>query len=284
VRAEISGRGAPLPCYIARVPQLVAAGRRLEYEWIEGAQPDHPALVFLHEGLGSIRQWRDFPRRVTERTGASALVYDRYGYGQSEVLAEARVPVHFMHDEALHCLPEVLAARGLHAPILIGHSDGASIALIHAGAGHPVQALVVLAPHVFVEDVCVQSIEHARLAFETTDLAVRLARYHRDPRRTFYLWNDVWLDPEFRRWNIESSLGGIRCPVLAIQGEDDEYGTMAQIEAIARQVRGPCEVVKLARCGHAPHRDRPEETLEAIARFVARFGRPRVPEAQALAR
>ena len=247
------------------MPFLHAAGRRLEYAWHEGREP---TLVFLHEGLGSIRQWRDFPARVAQATGRRALVYNRYGYGASDVLAEPRVGVRFMHDEALAALPEVLAELRVEAPVLVGHSDGASIALIYAGAGHPLRGLVVMAPHVFVEPICVRSIEAARQGFETTDLPQRLAKYHRDPRRTFYLWNDVWLDPEFLRWNIEGYLPEIRVPVLAIQGEDDAYGTMAQLEAIERQVAGPCELLKLPRCGHSPHRDRPDAVLDAVTRFV----------------
>jgi len=250
------------------MPHITIGGRRLAYEWAgEGGR----TLVFLHEGLGSIRQWRDFPARVAAATGWRALVYDRYGYGQSDVLAEPRVGTDFMHREASETLPALLAALEVENPVLVGHSDGASIALIYAGSGHAARGLVVLAPHVFVEDISLRSIETARRQFETTDLRERLGRYHRDPVKTFHLWNDVWLDPEFRRWNIESFLPGIRCPVLAIQGEADEYGTMAQVEAIHRQVGGPCELVKLADCGHSPHRDQPERTLAAIADFVARL-------------
>ncbi|MCX7962552.1 MAG: alpha/beta hydrolase [Burkholderiales bacterium] len=248
--------------------QITIAGRRLAYEWTgAGAR----TLVFLHEGLGSIRQWRDFPARLAEATGWRALVYDRYGYGQSDVLAEPRVGTDFMHREALETLPALLAALAIERPVLVGHSDGASIALIYAGSGRPLGGLVAMAPHVFVEDVSIASIEAARRQFETTDLRARLAKYHRDPVKTFRLWNDVWLDPEFRGWNIESYLPGIRCPVLVIQGEEDEYGTMAQVEAIRRQVSGPCEVLALGACRHAPHRDQPERTLAAIADFVARL-------------
>lgn len=232
-----------------------------------------PTLVLLHEGLGSIGQWRDFPHRVAQVTGCAVLVYARYGYGQSDVLAEERVPVSFMHDEALKSLPEVLTAFRIPDAVLVGHSDGASIALIHAGAGHPVRGVVAMAPHVFVEDICVSSIVAAREAFQNTDLPQRLGKYHRDPKKTFFLWNDVWLDPEFRRWNIEQYLPGIRCPVLAIQGEDDEYGSMAQLDAIARQVKGPCELLKLARCGHSPQRDQSEAVISAVARFVRELAR-----------
>ncbi|MDX1375683.1 MAG: alpha/beta hydrolase [Burkholderiales bacterium] len=253
------------------MPTLVAAGHTLAYEWIEAGAKGRPVLVFLHEGLGSIRQWRDFPERVARTTGCNALVYDRYGYGQSDVLVEPRRNIRFMHEEALEALPQVLAALEIDAPILIGHSDGASIALIHAGAGHAVRGLALMAPHVFVEPICTGSIVEARRQFETTDLPERLGRYHRDARRTFYLWADVWLDPDFPGWNIEEYLPRIDCPVLAIQGHDDQYGTMAQLDAIRRQVRGPCELVKFGGCGHSPFRDQPAATLEAIARFVERL-------------
>lgn len=250
------------------MPFVTAAGHSLEYEMLAGSAP---TLVLLHEGLGSIGQWRDFPRRVAQTTGCAVLVYARYGYGQSDVLAEERVPVGFMHHEALKSLPEVLATFGIADAVLVGHSDGASIALIHAGSGYPVRGVVAMAPHVFVEDICIASIVAAREAFEGTDLPERLGKYHRDPRKTFFLWNDVWLDPEFRRWNIEEYLPGITCPVLAIQGEDDEYGTMAQLDAIERQVKGPCELLKLPRCGHSPQRDQPEIVLAALTRFVRKL-------------
>ena len=248
---------------------LEAAGRKLSYEWI-GEGRGKPDLVFLHEGLGSIRQWRDFPAQVARATGCRALVYDRYGYGQSDVLAEPRRTVKFMHDEALSSFPQVVEGLKIQNPILIGHSDGASIALIHAGAGHEVRAVVAMAPHVFIEPICLTSIAEAKRAFEETDLPAKLGRYHRDARKTFYGWADVWLDPRFERWDIrEDYLPKVRCPVLAIQGEDDEYGTMAQLDEIARRVAGRCELVKLARCGHSPFRDQPEATRAAIARFVA---------------
>jgi pimeloyl-ACP methyl ester carboxylesterase len=234
-----------------------------------GEAGGEPVLVFLHEGLGSIRQWRDFPARVAAATGARALVYDRYGYGQSEVLQEPRRTVRFMHDEALSSLPDLLKNAEIQEPILIGHSDGASIALIHAGAGHAVRGVVAMAPHVFIEPVCLSSIRKAKQTFETTDLPQRLGRHHRDARKTFYGWADVWLDPDFERWDIRDDyLPNVRCPVLAIQGHDDEYGTMAQLDEIARRVAGPCELLKLGQCGHSPFRDQPEATLRAIARFV----------------
>jgi pimeloyl-ACP methyl ester carboxylesterase len=247
------------------MPHIAAGGHSLEYVEFEGAEP---ALVFLHEGLGSIRQWREFPESVAQATRRRVIVYNRYGYGNSDVLQEPRVGVRYLHDEALRVLPELLGRLGAHRPVLVGHSDGASIALIYAGAGHEASGLVVMAPHVFVEDVSIRSIEQAKVAFETTDMAERLARSHRDARRTFYLWNDVWLDPEFRAWNIEQYLPGIRCPLLAIQGEDDEYGTVAQLDSIRATVPGRCEVVMLPACGHRVHRDQPEAALAALVRFV----------------
>ena len=248
---------------------LKAAGRSIACEWVGQAARGAPVLVFLHEGLGSIRQWRDFPARLAEATGCPGLVYDRYGYGQSDVLAEPRRTVRFMHDEALLFLPEILESLEIENPILIGHSDGASIALIHAGAGHAVRAVVAMAPHVFIEPVCLSSIRKATQVFETTDLPEKLGRYHRDARKTFYGWADVWLDPEFEGWDIrEDFLPQVRCPVLAVQGYDDEYGTMAQLDEIRRRVAGRCELVKLERCGHSPFRDQPEATLRAIQAFV----------------
>ena len=246
------------------MPQVSAAGHRLEYQWVGESGP---ALVFLHEGLGSIRQWRDFPAQVAAATGCRALVYDRYGYGKSDVLREARVGVEFMHDGALNELPELLENLHIENPVLVGHSDGASIALIHAGT-YQVRGVAVMAPHVFVEDGGLKSISAINATFETSGLPERLGKYHRNARKTFHLWADAWLDPAFRQWNIEEYLPRIRCPVLAIQGEDDEYGTMAQLDAIQRQASGPCELLKLAQCGHSPHKDQPDQVLQALANFI----------------
>lgn len=259
-----------------RGPELLhAGGHRLEYRWVRPAAARaggaRPCLVFLHEGLGSTALWKTFPDRAAEATGCPALVYSRYGYGKSDRLAAAR-GVDYMHREALDTLPEVLRQLKIADPILVGHSDGASIALIHAGASRwPVRALVAMAPHVFVEDITVSSIAAAKVTFETTDLAQKLGRYHDDPVSTFQGWNDIWLHPNFRRWNIEAYLPHIACPLLLIQGEDDQYGTLAQLDAIERQVGGPVERVVLARCGHSPHVDQKEATLEAIAAFVRRL-------------
>jgi len=249
------------------MPQISVDGHRLEYLWIGESGP---TLVFLHEGLGSIRQWRDFPENVARATGCRALVYDRYGYGNSDVLAEARVGLDFMHREALDFLPEMLFQLKVENPILIGHSDGASIALIHAGK-FPTRGVATMAAHVFVEEFGLTSIRELNRTFEASDLPERLGKYHRDARRTFHLWADAWLDPAFRDWNIEAFLPRIRCPLLAIQGEDDEYGTMAQLDAIARQAGGACELLKLANCGHSPYKDQVDPVLNSIAGFIKKI-------------
>jgi len=249
---------------------VTVQGRKLEVQKISGANRDAPALVFLHEGLGSVAMWRDFPRKAAAATGCAAVVYSRYGYGQSEVLRGPRA-VDYMHVEALEVLPELLERLGIGEPVLVGHSDGGSIALIHAAMNDSVRGLVVMAPHVFVEDISVKSIAEAKTAFEGTDLAQKLGRYHADAAKTFWGWNDIWLDPDFRSWNIEEVLPRIHCPVLAIQGFDDEYGTMAQLDAIAGQTGGPIELLRLADCRHSPHRDQPAVVLEAMVSFIDRL-------------
>lgn len=226
-------------------------------------------IVFLHEGLGSISLWRNFPQQVADATGCEAIVYSRYGYGNSDALQEDRA-VGFLHDEALQTLPELLDKMDIRAPILFGHSDGASIALIHTGSGlRPVSGLIVLAPHVIVEEFGLVSIRQAREKYLTTDLKQRLARHHSDPDSAFWGWNTIWLHPDFRAWNIEEYLPQISCPVLAIQGEDDEYGTMEHLNRIATQVPD-AELLKLPNCGHSPHRDQPEAVIQATVRFVNR--------------
>ena len=243
-------------------------GRSLEVRRI-AAGAMGPTLVFLHEGLGSISQWRDFPDGIAAATGLPAMVYARCGHGQSTVLQQPH-GVDFMHREALESLPDLLRALGIARPILIGHSDGASIALIYAGSGHPVQGLVAMSPHVFVEDISIAGIVAAKQAFETTDLPQKLARHHRDARKTFHAWNDIWLAPAFRSWNIERFLPAIHCPLLAIQGQEDEYGSMAQVDAIAHQAGGAVELLKLEHCGHSPHKDQTQRVAEAIVEFVGR--------------
>jgi len=232
-----------------------------------------PALVFLHEGLGSAEQWRDFPARVADATGLSAIAYSRIGYGASAPVALPR-PLTYMQEEANDFLPRLLDALDVERAILIGHSDGASIALVHAALDARekrgrIEAVVVEAPHVFVEDVSIASIAKAREAYEKGDLREKLARYHGDNvDGAFRGWNEAWLDPGFRAWNIEEYLASIEAPVLVIQGEDDPYGTRAQVDAIARQVSGRVETLMLPKCGHAPHRDQPEATESAIVAFV----------------
>jgi pimeloyl-ACP methyl ester carboxylesterase len=250
---------------------LLAGGHRLEYTLLRPEAPASgaPTLVFLHEGLGSVALWKTFPLNVATATQCPVLVYSRYGYGKSDKLTESRM-VDYMHREALDVLPEILDQLGIDSPVLIGHSDGASIALIHAGAGkRPVRGVVAMAPHVFVENITVQSIAGAGETFRTTDLPERLGRYHDDVVSTFRGWNDIWLHPDFRRWNIEEYLARIAVPVLLIQGEDDQYGTVAQVEAIARQVSGSVEMLILPDCAHAPHQSQQKDaTVAAIAEFV----------------
>ncbi len=257
-------------------------GRRLEYRWIGPRPAAAPTIVFLHDGLGCVEMWRDFPDRLASATGCGALVYSRQGYGASDPVRGPR-PVAFMHDEALVVLPAVLEHFQLKEVVLFGHSDGASIAVIYAGARHRgfggphgpplgpslVRTLVLEAPHVFVEPICVESIAAIAEAYETTRLRERLARYHSgNTDSMFKTWTDVWLGPEFRRWNIEEYLPAIESPVLVLQGEDDEYGTLRQVDAVVRQVTGPANSLMLAHCGHSPHSDQPDAVLEAASRFV----------------
>ena len=247
-----------------RLRDVIVDSRFLELRTIGG---EEPALVFLHEGLGSIGLWRGFDERVAAATGRATLAYSRAGHGWSGPADLPRSP-DFMHHEALVVLPSLLEKmKPGKPPILIGHSDGASIALIHA-ATHRASGLVLLAPHAFVEPESITAIEAARVKFETTDLPDRMARHHRDPAATFYGWNDIWLDPGFRDWNIEDSLPPIVCPTLVIQGVDDEYGTLAQVDVIEAGISGPVRRLILEDCGHSPHLDRPKRVLEATARFV----------------
>ncbi|HEX8987930.1 MAG TPA: alpha/beta hydrolase [Rhodocyclaceae bacterium] len=248
----------------------IAGGHRLEYEILPGRDTDRAPLVLLHEGLGSIALWRDFPQLLVAATGRSALVYSRYGYGHSDALAEARRP-DYLHVEALRTLSELLDALDIARPVLVGHSDGASIALIHAGgAGRPVSGVVAMAPHVMVEEVALAGIRDTVRSFESGKLRERLASHHDDVDGAFRGWSDTWLDPAFRAWNIEEYLPRIAAPILAVQGEDDEYATMAQIDRIAAQA-SDVEVLKLADCRHSPHRDQPAALVDAIATFVGQL-------------
>jgi pimeloyl-ACP methyl ester carboxylesterase len=249
---------------------LAVDGRELEVAWWGDINSTRPTMVLLHEGLGSVAMWRDFPAAITARTRCPVMAYSRLGHGTSDPPAAPHT-VGFMHDEARR-LPAILDAAGVGQPILFGHSDGASIALIFA-AEHPerARALILEAPHVFVEDVSVASIERVTAAYETTDLRNRLAKYHRDADVAFRGWSDVWLHPEFLTWNLEALLPRATCPVLLIQGDRDEYGTLRQIDAIARQVSGPAARLELANCGHSPHRDQREAVLDAVAGFIDRW-------------
>jgi pimeloyl-ACP methyl ester carboxylesterase len=238
---------------------------------------DHAPLVFLHEGLGSVALWqtRDgfWPEQVCAATGRAGWVYSRPGYGASDPIADVRgtgrhAPT-YMHEHALQTLPELLDAlplKGEPAPILVGHSDGGTIALIHA-AHHRLSGCVVMAPHVMVEDISIRAIEAAKEAYEHGPLRERLMRFHSDVDNAFWQWNDVWLSPAFRSFDIRTLCRDIRCPVLALQGVDDPYGTLRQIEEIAPS--GPIERVVIPSCGHSPHRDQPEATLAAIRAFLA---------------
>jgi pimeloyl-ACP methyl ester carboxylesterase len=245
---------------------LIANGKRLE-TLLYPATGDKATVVMLHEGLGSIAMWKDFPERIAEATGCGVLVYSRYGHGKSDRLAEKR-SVEFMHHEAKVVLPELLSQMSIQHPILLGHSDGGSIALIYAGTWPGrVRGLVLEAPHVFVEDFGLRSTVAIRNVYESTELRAKLARHHDHVDETFYGWNDIWLDPQFREWNIEKYLDAITCPTLVIQGADDEYGTVAHVEAIRRRVPG-AQTLILPHCGHSPHRDQPELTLDTVSKFV----------------
>lgn len=246
------------------MPEIEICGRRLEYEHLAG---DLPAIVLLHEGLGSVAMWKEFPQQLAHATGRAVLAYSRQGYGRSEALTAPRA-VDYMHVEALEVLPRLLDMLGIASPVLLGHSDGASIALIHAG-GCPrgVSAVIALAPHVMVEPISIRSIRAAREAYERGALRERLAPYHLHVDSAFRGWNDIWLHPGFLDWNIEEYLPRIACPLLVIQGTHDEYGTFEQVRRIERAVPGT-EVLALDGCGHAPHRERPDAVLAAIARFL----------------
>jgi pimeloyl-ACP methyl ester carboxylesterase len=251
---------------------------RLEYAWVGDtrAQGDRaPLMVFLHEGLGSVAMWKDFPARLCQALGWRGLVYSRPGYGAStpRPSSQAWTP-DFMHRQALEVLPAFLAAVGVDVavdpPWLFGHSDGGSIALLHAAHfSTQVSGLVVVAPHIFVEALSLRSIAQAREAYQKTDLRQRLARYHDDPDSAFWGWNDVWLHPDFQSWNIEGELASIRAPLLAVQGLDDEYGTLAQIHGIARLV-AHTELLEMPDCGHSPHKDQPDRLIQGVQAFVER--------------
>ena len=250
---------------------LSLGSQRLEYRMIGPRSDAAPTLVLLHEGLGCVGLWGDFPDRLQKATGCGVFVYSRAGYGQSSPVKLPR-PLSYMHDEARDVLPRLLETIGFQRGLLIGHSDGASIAAIYAGShqDHRVGALVLIAPHFFTEDPGIASIEEARQAYETGDLRAKLARWHGDVDNAFKGWNGAWLDPDFRNWDITEFLAYIRVPMLIVQGADDQYGTVKQIEAATRECYCPVEVALLPGAKHSPQREAGEATLKVISEFVAR--------------
>ncbi|MBI5904668.1 MAG: alpha/beta hydrolase [Deltaproteobacteria bacterium] len=252
-------------------PKAAAGGRSIEYAWHGPGPADAATLVFLHDGIGCAATWRDFPAALGRETGCGALVYSRAGYGGSDPVPLPR-PLTYMHEEGFSGLPELLDALGVREAFLVGHSDGGSISLLHASTPRSrprVRALLLEAPHVFCEEITVRSIEKARDEYLRTDLPARLARYHgANVECAFWGWNRAWLDPGFLEWNIEWCLPGVTVPALVVQGTEDPYGTMRQVEAIERRSGGPVRRLVLDRCGHTPHRERREATLAAMAAFV----------------
>lgn len=255
------------------------AGRRvrIEYQWVgepPNDVPDHrPLMVFLHEGLGSVAMWKDFPQRLCVATGCRGLVYSRPGYGRSSPrdLNEVWNP-DFMHKQAFEVLPALLKALDIEKDTdkiwLFGHSDGGSIALLHAAHfTTSVAGAIVVAPHILVEDVSVKNIEQTRLAYQNTDLRSRLSHHHDDADSAFWGWNNIWLDPEFRHWNIEEKIKSIKCPLLAVQGINDEYGTLEQIRGIARHVP-QTQLLEIPACGHSPQREQPEILIASVIAFI----------------
>lgn len=251
--------------------RLAIAGGELEYRLVGPAPDVAPTLVLLHEGLGSLGLWRDFPEKLAAATGLGVFAWSRAGYGKSTPVALPR-PLTYMHEEARDVLPAVLDAIGFRQGLLVGHSDGASIATLHAGGTDDprVRALVLMAPHFVVEDVTVTSIAEAKVAYDEGDLRSKLARWHGDVDVAFRGWNDAWLDPGFRTWDITDALPRIRVPVQILQGTRDQYGTARQIDIARAHCRAPVEVVWVPDGGHSPHREAPELTLASIAGFAAR--------------
>lgn len=250
--------------------QVNGAGLEVQRLPAPGGRPLAP-IIFLHEGLGSVAMWRDWPAQVCAATGREGIVYSRRGYGQSDSVPDVRdsgrLKPDYMHREALEVLPELLDGLEIEQPVLLGHSDGGTIALLHA-SHFPVTACVVMAPHVIVEQVSVESIAEARDAFLSGTLRERLARYHADVDCAFWQWNDIWLSPEFRAFDIRAECRRLGAPVLAIQGEDDPYGTLQQVDGI-EPLRAQVTRQVLAKCGHSPHRDQPDHTLRLITDFLA---------------
>ncbi len=243
---------------------------RLEYKWLAPSSADAPTIVMLHEGLGSVGLWGDFPEKLQQATGAGIFLYSRAGYGQSSPVTLPR-PLDYMHREALDMLPKLLEAIGFKRGLLLGHSDGASIAAIYAGAhqDHRLQGLVLIAPHFIVEDISVKSIAEIKTTYETTDLKAKLARWHKDVDNAFYGWNGAWLDRKFRQWDISEYLAYVRVPIALLQGVDDQYGTMRQVEIAQEECYCPVDLKVISAAGHSPHREAPGATLDAIVQFAA---------------
>lgn len=246
--------------------------QRLEYRMIGPRPAEAPTIVMLHEGLGCVGLWGDFPDKLQAATGAGVFVYSRAGYGKSSPVPLPR-PLTFMHEEARKTLPRLLDAIGFRRGLLVGHSDGASIAAIYAGSiqDHRVRGIVLVAPHFFTEDMGIAEIARARDNYATTDLRQKLARWHADVDNAFKGWNDAWLDPEFRKWDITESLAYIRVPVLLVQGENDQYGTVKQVEVAQQECHCPVEVALLPGVRHAPHREAPDLALRTISDFANRL-------------
>lgn len=252
-----------------------AAGHRLEYNWTGLGAADAPVVVLLHQGLGSMGLWRDFPRHVHEATGLRVLAYSRWGYGQSDPLRMFPRSARWMHEGAEE-LAALLAALGVARPVLFGHSDGATIALLYAAQrlAPPALGVLAMAPHVFLEREGIVSMAKARAAYEEGELRQKLARFHADVDSAFYGWNVTWLMPSMRGWNVEAELGGIACPVALVQGVSDEYGTPAQLESIKVHTGGRAEIALLENCGHSPHIDQPGAVLGALKRLLAKVKVP----------
>ncbi|QBF33868.1 alpha/beta fold hydrolase [Thalassococcus sp. S3] len=253
---------------------LAVNGVTLDYA-CHGPAPDQaPTIVMLHEGLGCVALWRDFPEQVAKATGFGVFVYSRQGYGQSDPVDLPR-PLDFMTREAVDVLPHVLDQMGFEQGILFGHSDGATIAAIYAGGvvDHRVRGLILMAPHFFTEESGLEAINAAKGVFESGYLSDRMAKYHRDPDGAFRGWADTWLDPGFRDWHVGEAIDYFRIPTLAIQGRDDQYGTLAQISEIEERSYAPVDTVILDNCQHAPHQEQPGKTLAAVVEFAARLKR-----------
>jgi pimeloyl-ACP methyl ester carboxylesterase len=257
-----------------QLSSIKAGGKSLEAVAFGPSPASAPTIIMLHEGLGCTAMWRNFPQKLVEATGFGVFVYSRAGYGQSDPVELPR-PLDYMTREAMDVLPEVLNAIGFRNGILLGHSDGASIAAIYAGGVEDfrVRGLVLMAPHFFTEPSGLASIADTKVKYETTDLREKLARYHKDVDNAFRGWNDAWLDPGFESWNIADAIDYLRIPVLAIQGADDQYGTIAQIREIENRIYSPIDIEIIENCKHSPHVEQPQKTLDVVAEFCARLQR-----------